>query len=375
MSSLCYRPENPLCVVALARPKGESLLVGANDWLQRFGLEMQPGEESQALRQCPNIVRLAIASHFTWWFLARAHSTAVRTMAHAFFAACKSPCPALSQAFVAGQNNGNAQVGVIGTFKPKSNASAPAMSYRVLHYFGRYLQDAAASGSNANQMQKKDWNQYLRPGIRACSEHRHVVNDTAMGCAGAIDHNDYNHADWWGAFVRSSASRWENYKAGVITAMQPFFSAEMRPVITPKECGTFIVNAAGTVPKVMVKKPRSNRLVAMIPRHLAYGMEQVGEEMPYCVRWVQYQSSWQKAILREVEFYVRQREEAALVAMANRDPINSWLKQYDAIAAINYGMPSVEGRNVGMNVSNVEFNSSKDVLLRFPGICENNITE
>jgi hypothetical protein len=371
MSSLCYRPENPLCVMPTAN--GKVGLLDADHWLRNLGLEKPPGEESQALRQCPDIVRLAIASHFTWWFLARAHSTAVRTLAHAFFGACKAPVAALAQAF-APPAGGCARVGVIGTFAPKGNAPVPVMSHRVLHYFGRYLQEAAASGVNANQMQKKDWLPHLRPGVRAYSEHRHMTQDIAMGCVGAIDHDDYKHAIWSGVFVRSSASRWADYKAGAITAMQPFFSAEMRPDKTPDECGTFAVNRAVTVPKVQVTKPRSKRFVAMIPRHLAYGMEQVGAELPYCVRDVQYQREWRDAILREVAFYVRQREEAALLAMANRDPMNPWLKQYDTIAAINYGMPAVEGRNVGMSVSNIPFNSSKDVLLRFPGICENNIT-
>lgn len=369
--SLWYRSE-PFVSVVPGYPHCKVSFMTGDAWLRNHGLHAPDSEDSQALRRVPTAVRLAIASHFTWWFLARAHSAVVRTFAHSFFSACRSPMSALSQAYQGGVNDSCAQVGVIGAVGPHQR-SLPVMPYRVLHYFGRYLQDIGAAGHNSNNMNKKEWNQSLRPGVRPYSEYRNSDHDKAPGCIGSMAESDYGTADYQGGMVRSSLSRWTDFKAGAITAMQPFFSAGLRPDGLGDEFGAFPSVRATTVPKLMIDKPRSKKMVAMIPRALAYGMEQVGEELPYCVRWVHGNSDWSIAVKREIKHYLNQREEAALLAMSQRDPIATWLRQYDTIAAINYGMPAVEGRNVGMSVSNIKFNASSSVFIKVPGICENNL--
>lgn len=371
--SLMYRYQPQVCVIS-DRSKERTRNVTPQNFLSTFGLHQSKSESEQALRQCPTMVRLAIASHFTWWFLARAHSAVIRTFAHAFMAACKTPSVALEQAYAADIHNGLAAPGVLCYTRGYGNAVHSVMSYRVLHYFGRYLQDSSASGASANLMQKKDWAAYLRPGVRAYSDHRSTQHDMAPGTVGKIDHTDYDMAEREGVLVRSSASRWTAYKHGAITALQPFFSVELVPEsfdITP--FGNCTMYRAMDVPKVWIQKPRSKRLVAMIPRHLAYGMEQVGDELPYAVRHVQEDDTWNRAVRRYIDHYINAREEAAMVAMSKRDSIVAWLQQYDTLAAVNYAMPQVEGRNVCMDESNVEFAAAKDVHLQFPGICENNL--
>jgi hypothetical protein len=371
--SLMYRVQ-PAVSVLVGRPKTDPQIVSPQNFLTNFGLHQSKPESEQALRQCPELVRLAIASHYTWWFLARAHSAVVRTFAHAFMAACKSPCVAICQAYSPEINNGLAGAGIVCNSRGYGNAVYPVMAYRVLHFFGRYLQDAGANGPNANLMQKKDWAAWLRPGMRAYSDHRGTQHDMAVGTVGKVDMDDYDTADREGVLVRSSASRWKAYKHGAITALQPFFSGELVPAgydMTPFT--GFTMFRACEVPKLWIQKPRSKRLVAMIPRCLAYGMEQVGEELPYAVRYVHESDAWNRAVRKQINHYIENREHAAMIAMSKRDSIVAWLNQYDAIATVHYAMPQVEGRNVCMDESNIEFTAAKEVHLQFPGLCENNL--
>jgi hypothetical protein len=247
------------------------------------------------------------------------------------------------------------------------------MPYRVLHYFGRYLQDNTAAGPNTADMHKKEWDQSLRVGIRPFSDYRNSDHDKATGCVNSLGEHTYNNFDWKGGMVRSSASRWTHFKDGAITAMQPFFSAGLRPEKMGDEFGAFPSVRAVSVPKTMIDKPRSKKMIAMIPRLLAYGMEQIGDELPYTMREIHGTSEYHDTVKREIRHYIERREEAALQAMAQRDPIATWLRQYDTIAAINYAMPTVQGRNVEMVVSNIKFNASAGVFIKIPGICENNV--
>lgn len=371
--SLMYRCQPAVCV-KVSRPKADPQIVSPQNFLTTFGLNQSQSEGEQALRQCPENVRLAIAAHYMWWFLARAHSAVVRTFAHAFMAACKNPCVAMTQAYSPEVNNGLATAGVISYSRGYGNAVWPVMSYRVLHYFGRYLQEAGVNGPNANLMQKKDWAAWLRPGMRPYSDHRATGHDMAPGTVGKIDWDDYDTADREGVLVRSSTSRWNAYKNGAITALQPFFSGELVPTgFDMAPFPGFTMFRATDVPKLWIQKPRSKRLVAMIPRCLAYGMEQVGDELPYAVRYVQESDAWNRAVRKQINHYIDNREHAAMIAMSKRDSIVAWLNQYDAIATVNYAMPQVEGRNVCMDESNIEFTAAKEVHLQFPGLCENNL--
>jgi hypothetical protein len=372
--SITYRSQPMISVIT--RSKQPKTLVPVPAFLNYFGLQQSESEKGQALRQCPDMVRVAIASHYMWWFLARAHSAVVRTFAHSFMGACRMQnASAMSQSYSAQVNNGLATPGIACVNRGYINAVHPVMAYRVLHYFCRYLQEGSAAGANANLMQKSAWVPYLRPGSPVGFEHRHHSQESEPGMVGTVPQRDYEDGYYQDNLVRSSASRWTAYKQGVITAMQPFFSVELVDEgtdITP--FGECTLHRAMVVPQLLVKKPRSKRMVAMIPRVLAFGMEQVCEELPSAVHWVQTNDTYRQAVRRQINHYTNAREEAAMVAMSKRDSIVAWLAHYDTLAAIGYAQPQVAGCNVPMTESHVQFNAAKDVCIQFPGICENNLT-
>lgn len=375
MSSILFTYQPPLCVIPLRR-RGPEQFVTAGQFLKDFGFEQSDHEEGQALRQCPNDVRVAIASHYLWWFLIRAHSGIVRTFAHSFLAACRAPCAAMNAVTDRINNDGTLRAGIVGTTDHYNRRPEPVMPYRVLHYFRRYLRDSSMTGESVTAMQAGNWDSWHRCGVASVgSDHRAQKDDNAL-VVGHLDHYDYDHATDNGAIVRSSASLWTYYKAGVISAFQPFFSKELLQTESNLDRSLFPEagnRVAVTVPKLMVNKPRSKKIVAMIPNYLAHGMEQVAEEMPYLVRQIQGWSAYWNIVRDEIEKYIEAREQAALIAMAHRDSITAWLNQYDAIAVANYALPQVAGRNKPMSEGPFEFNAGKAVTLQFPGLCENRV--
>lgn len=320
------------------------------EFLRERCIDSPVDEEQQALRTCPETVRLAIASHFTWWFLARSQSYVVRTLAHAFISACHfTPYTGLKCIKPADRTNHLA-----GVLEGRDARAFAIMPYRILNYFGKYMHDSGATGNKANLMDKRNWDQYLRPNARTFAAGRSRDSDNMFGCAGHVDHDAYDQIEREGGWVRSSLGRMVEFCEGVRPAMQPFFTTQFTMVGPHYQK----LRAPGT----LIHRPRSKRMVAMIPRSLAHGMEQVAAEVPFAIRYVQGSEVWRQWVQREAAKYAEAREELAMQAMARRIPIQHFLAEYDATATVGYAMPGIESRveqcHMGENV----------VEIRFPGL-------
>lgn len=320
------------------------------EFLRERCIDSPADEEQQALRTCPESVRLAIASHFTWWFLARSQSYVVRTLAHAFISACHfAPYTGLKRIKPADGTNHFA-----GVLEGRAARAFAIMPYRILNYFGRYMHDSAAAGHKANYMDKRNWDQCLRPNAKTFAGGRSRDGDHVFGCAGSIDLDSYEEIEREGGWVRSSVGRMADFCEGVRPAMQPFFTTQFTMA------GPHYQKLRA--PGVIIQRPRSKRMVAVIPRSLAHGMEQVAAEVPFAIRYVHRSGDWREWVQKEATKYAEAREELALQAMARRIPIQHFLAEYDATATVGYAMPGIEPRaeqcHMGENV----------VEIRFPGL-------
>lgn len=334
MSIHIYNPPDLQCVTVL--PDGlrgtdcKQVRQSPAEYLQHHYIVGD--DDQQALRTCPVTVRVAIASHFTWWFLARSHSFVVRNLAHAFMSACHyAPHTALKR--VQSLDAPNALLGVM---EGRNSQPFPILPYRMLNYFCRNTYDSAAAGYRANLMDKRNWDQSLRPNSPPFSPGRTREHDNRYGCAAYVSQMDYDDMERQGGLVRSSVGRMAAFVDGVRPAMQPFFTTQ------------FVANSSRYQklhpPGVVVQRRRSSRMVSMIPRHLAHAMEQVAAEVPFAVRFVQREGVWREMVQREATKYAEVREDMALRAMASRVPIQQFLAAYDATAAAGYGMPGIEPR-------------------------------
>jgi hypothetical protein len=108
----------------------------------------------------------------------------------------------------------------------------------------------------------------------------------------------------------------------------------------------------------------------MIPRYLAYGMEQLAEELPLAVRWIQSRTDCLRYVTREARKYAETREDEALKAMAARDNVSDWLHQYDTVAALHWSTPTVESREVSMRYAKFNEPAFNHIpTLEIPGLC------
>lgn len=333
------------------------------DWLKRLGMEGDDNEQEQALHRCPPLVRAAMAAHLRWWFLARSHSAVVRTFAHAVMAALWWNNSVGTQGLQVWhmRPRERAQVACLrGTHKMRAHRMLP---YRVLHFFGNYLAQQKAVGVEASSMRPKEWPDYIRcnPTLGVSSRDYDCENIPCV--AVYCDHLDYDAALNYGGLVRSTKGRMDAFAGAVEAAMQPFLGVEFS---TGTSKGDLLA------PVTLVVRPRSKTTKSMIPRHLAYGMEQLAEELPLAMQWIERRSDYRNMVLEEADAYREHREGHAMQAMAARDSVSDWLHHYDTVAAIQWAMPTMDERRVSMcrNIYN-EPTFAHNVTLEFPGITKN----
>lgn len=360
MSHISYKGVNVRCfrVQRVAGVTVSTPMEGP-EWLQSQGMGQSVNEEQQALLCCPVPVRLAIAAHYQWWFLARSHSPFIRTFSHASMAALSSSnTKALGSAY--NLDTDSMELGAL-----TDTGRRACIPYRVLHYLGRYMHESGATGVKANAMDKAGWNQQLRPNSQCYSTMRGDSDELKYGAVGTAKEGHYEEMVEQNGIVRSSHSRMTAFMAAAMPAFQPFLADhfDYTNETLAKLC----------VPKMVVKKPRSEKTVAMIPRILATSMEVVAEELPPALHWIQHRwcGMWARLVNNEAKGYMQRREEAALVGMAARENLSQWLAKYDRLAAIHYASPTVEAKTVSLNGDGEQFDAGAGIVLSFPGIQNN----
>lgn len=338
------------------------------DMLVQRGIAQSASEREQALHQCPPLVRAAMAAHMQWYYLARSHSPVVRTFVHAALSSMAWMVrPALSVVHI--------QPGCRGAIKCARGFSGEqhrSLPYRVLHVFGCYLKQMAAYGVKADMMNTRDWPDSVRCNPPASFSMRCSRSEDGPGVVALARQDHYDHALGEGSLVRSTDSRMTAFASAVEMVFQPFLGLEFAPTTNFQASAGLSRMLYGEVlshPRTMVEKPRSVAFKSMIPRSLAHGMEQIAEEIPYAMRWIQRCSDLTAYVRKEAKAYAALREDNAMQAMAARDNVSDWLHHYDTLSAMHWAVPWVEPKTVPMGSgkrNEPTFNHSP--TLSFPGL-------
>lgn len=304
------------------------------EYLDSLKIAERAGADEQALLRCPESVRAAIAGRYLWWYLARSHSSVVRSFAHAY-------CRAMSTSGgfnPVGTNCDNGQSG-FGVSRPAQDGKLGthrSFPHRLLHFFLLHLQGTGACGPNAKEMVKSSWDQDERPGCLPVPSNRGYSDEYNPGCVARVSSWDFTRMRDRGHLVKCSKSLWNDFCDIVTPWCQPLMSQEFareHDMLPPLPA-----------PCVYEDRPRSKKAHQVIPLALKHGMQQIVDELPLQSEFIFRQSDYRSRVLSEIKWYSEVREDDAIKAMANRANLSAWLRAYDEWATVMYCKPTVVGQ-------------------------------